>query len=409
MQHDPDTTDAPSALKRSVSLPMLVLYGLGVTVGAGIYVLVGSAAVRAGAHTPLAFVLAAIITGLSAASFAELAQRLPVAAGEAAYVRAAFRSSWLTIMVGCLVVAAGTVSAAAISRGAAGYIGVFLPIEPTVIIAIVLLAMGAVAAFGIDEAVGLASLMTLIELSGLVVIVVAGVWHDPAMLVRAPEIVAGLDDPAAWRGVLSASILAFFAFIGFEGMVNIVEEVENPRHTLPLAIALTLAIATVLYVVVAWVALQAVPHHELAATSAPLSLVFTRLTGASPTFISIIAIFATINGIIAQIVMASRVLYGLARQGALPAALARINPMTRTPLLATAVVVIGAVLLATLLPIDRLAEWTSRVMLLIFALVDAALVAIKLRDGDAPETLAVPVAVPAAGVVSSLLLLVVSF
>lgn len=409
MQGDPNTIPHPQTLKRSIGLTMLVLYGLGVTVGAGIYVLVGAAAARAGALSPIAFLIAALVMALSAASFAELSQRLPVAAGEAAYVAAGFGSRTLAVVVGLLVAAAGIVSAAAISRGASGYIGVFIAADPTLITAVVLVAMGAIAAYGISEAVGIAAVMTLIELSGLAVIVAAGLWRDPFVLTRMSEVTAAVQAPDAWHGIVSASVLAFFAFIGFEGMVNIAEEVTEPRRTLPRAIALTMLISTVLYILVVWIAIHAVPRAELAAAPAPLSLVFARLTGAPPGIISAVAVFATINGIIAQIVMASRVLYGMARQGALPAAIGRVDTTTRSPLVATAIVVALALVLAIALPIEHLAEWATRVMLAIFVLVDAALVAIKRREGPAPGTLAVPIAVPAAGAASAFLLMIASF
>ena len=147
----PPAAPREATLKRSLTLTNAVLYGLGVTIGAGIYVLIGAAAGRAGMYAPLAFVLAAALMGLTAASFAELGGRMPVAAGEAAYVRAAFRSDRLATLVGLLVVAVAIVSAAAIGVGSAGYVGVFLALPEPVRIAIVVLAMGAIAAWGIKE------------------------------------------------------------------------------------------------------------------------------------------------------------------------------------------------------------------------------------------------------------------
>jgi len=137
----PTFGSAPSVpLKRSLSLLQATLYGLGVTIGAGIYVLIGAAAARAGMHAPVAFVLAAVLMAFTAASFAELAGRMPVAAGEAAYVRDAFQSDKLALLVGLLVVAVAVVSAAAISVGSAGYISVFIALPEPVLIAAVVLA-----------------------------------------------------------------------------------------------------------------------------------------------------------------------------------------------------------------------------------------------------------------------------
>lgn len=392
-------------LKRGLGLGLLVLYGLGVTVGAGIYVLVGTAAGRAGLHAPMAFLIAAGVMALSAASFAELATRLPVSAGEAAYVEAGLRSKTLSLLVGLLVVVAGGISAAAIGRGAAGYIGVLVPLPPAVLTAAVVLAMGLVAAWGITEAVTLAAVMTLIEIGGLLAIVAAGLWHDPALVADLPLAFQGLGTGAVWPGILAASFVAFFAFIGFEGMVNVAEEVKRPERTIPLAIALTLGVSSLLYIAVVWVVIRSVPAADLAASAAPLSLAYERLMGASPVLISLIAIFATINGLIVQTVMSSRVIYGLARRRGLPAALGAVSPRARTPLRATMLVVAIILALALAFPIDRLADATTRVMLVVFALVNVALLAMKLRPDTPRAPFHVPIAIPALAALSCVALL----
>jgi amino acid transporter len=175
---------------------------------------------------------------------------------------------------------------------------------------------------------------------------------------------------------------------------------------LPRAILLTLVISTVLYVVVAWVALVSVPTVELAQSKAPLALVFERLTGASPRTMSAIAIVATLNGIIVQIIMASRVLYGLARQGSLPAQLGAVSAVTRTPLLATFLTSGVVLLLALLLPLSHLADITARLTLAVFALVNLSLVRIKARDAAPPSGFVAPAWMPWAGFLTCLLLIV---
>jgi len=395
----PGATAGP-ALARNLSLTLVVLYGLGVTVGAGIYVLIGAAAARAGSHAPIAFLLASTIMGLTAASFAELAARLPVSAGEAAYVEHGFSSQRLGFITGLLVVLAALISSAAIAQGAAGYIGQFIDLPPWVLTLLVIVLTGLVAAWGISEAVGIAAVMTVVEIGGLIVVIAAGLWKDPQIVTRVPEAFSGLGTAAPWPGILGATMLAFFAFIGFEAMVNVAEEVEEPRRTLPLAIAITLVAATVLYILVVWVASHSVPREELAASSAPLSLVFERLTGASPVLISLIAILATVNGVIVQSVMASRVIYGMARQGTLPAVLGHVHGMTLTPLWATATVVVLTSLAALALPLEQLADLTTQAMLVVFGLVNAALLAMKWRPRTDHDGFKVPVWVPAAGVLS---------
>ncbi|MFM9938126.1 MAG: APC family permease [Hyphomicrobiaceae bacterium] len=387
-------------LARSLSLPMAVLFGLGVTIGAGIYVLIGATAGRAGMHAPLAFLLAAIVMAPTAASFAEFATRMPVSAGEAAYVEAGFGSVWLARIIGLLVVSVGIVSAAAIAKGSGGYLRELLPLSLATITVGVVLTMGAVAAWGIVQSVAIAALMTLIEIAGLLVIIVVGAATSPDLVTRLPEIWQGFGSMATVAGVLSASLLAFFAFIGFESLANIAEEVKQPQRTLPRAIFLTLAISTLFYMLIVWIALISVPRAELASARAPLSLVFERVTGASPLAISLIAIVATINGVIAQMVMASRVIYGMADRAWLPPILARVHRRTRTPLYATALTVGAVLLLAVAVQLERLAELTSALTLLIFTVVNAALVLLKLRGGPPPEgTLVMPIAVPMLGTV----------
>ncbi|MBV1696088.1 MAG: amino acid permease [Hyphomicrobiales bacterium] len=400
------TTSPAVALRRSLSLPLLVLYGLGVTVGAGIYVLVGAAAGRAGALAPAAFVIAAIVMGLSAASFSELAARMPVSAGEAVYVKEAFGSPWLSVLTGLLVITAAVVAAATIAKGAAGYLQVFLPL-PTIVLALsVIVVMGLVASRGIAEAAGVAAAMTVNELSGLLAIIAAGLFLKPSLIGGLSEAAHIPTDAAVWRGMLSAAMLAFFAFIGFESIVNLAEEAHAPARQLPRAIFLTLAVSTLLYILVVLVALAFATPEELGAAPAPLSLVFQRTTGASPMVLAAIAVCATVNGIIAQFVLASRVLYGLARQGSLPAVLGRVHAGTQVPHLATAVVVAVAALLALSAPVETLAEWTTRVMLGIFILVNLALVRLKLRGAPAPrDAHAWPLAVPVLGALSCAALL----
>jgi len=180
-------------LNRTLSLPLVVLYGIGVTVGAGIYVLIGVTAGKAGVYAPFAFLLAAAVVALSAGSFAEMAGRLPVSAGEAAYVQEGFRSKHLALGVGLLVITSAIVSSAAISIGAMGYILEFIDVPEGVIIALVVLAMGAIAATGNKESVTFAGLFTLIEVAGLLAIVAAGLIHDPTLVFMLQTVIPPLE------------------------------------------------------------------------------------------------------------------------------------------------------------------------------------------------------------------------
>ncbi len=389
-----------------MTLPLVVFYGLGTTIGAGIYVLIGATAAKAGVYAPSAFVIAALVMVPSACSFGEFVGRLPVSAGEAAYVRQGFRSLVMSVVVGLLVVTAGTVSAAAISVGSAGYLQSFVTLPDALLITIVVVLMGAIAAWGILNSVTMAAILTLIEIAGLLFVIGSGFAADPHLFSKLPQTIPITLETGHWGSILGASLLAFFAFVGFEDLVNIAEETKRPAVTLPWAIFITLGATTILYVLVALVAVLMVPLEDLAQAKAPLSLVFERVAKMPSSMISAIAVVATLNGIVVQMIMASRVLYGLARQGHLPAVLGVVHPATRTPLFATLLVVIVILLLALLFPLAGLAEMTARVTLIVFGLVNLALLLTKLRGDPAPaDAFVVWTWVPLLGVVSCLFLL----
>ncbi|MFN3659415.1 MAG: APC family permease [Pseudolabrys sp.] len=387
-----------SALRRRLSLPLLTLYGLGITIGAGIYVLIGAVAGHAGAHAPWAFLLAGLAMAFTVGSYAELATRIPVAAGEAAYMRAAFHSRLASTLTGFLTVFIGIVSSATVALGSAGYIAQFVAAPPALIVIVVVAVLGAVAAWGILESVLLASLFTLIEAGGLVIIIATGLYAElPLTAAFSPPPL----EPQVLSGIAFASLLAFFAFIGFEDLANVVEEAKLPHRDIPRAMLLTLVVSTVLYLMVAAIAVAAVPPAVLAADPAPLSLVFRSLAGISPATISLIAIAATLNTILAQMTMAARVIYGMARQGDLPSHIGHVHPKTATPLIATALIVAGTLVLALLFPFERLAELTSLATLLVFALVNLSLIKLRRAErhihGPHRPRLRVPLWVPAVG------------
>ncbi|HEY8334093.1 MAG TPA: APC family permease [Tardiphaga sp.] len=400
---DPHAQELP-ALRRRLGLPLLTLYGIGITVGAGIYVLIGAVAGHAGVYAPWSFVLAAVVMAFTVASYAELSTRFPVSAGEAAYVRAAFGSRTLSTATGLLSIAIGVVSSSTVTLGAVGYLQQFVDLPQWVLVVVLVALLAAVAAWGILESVVLAGIFTLIEVGGLLIVIVAALRVDlpiGATLAKLPPLEIG-----ALSGIGFASLLAFFAFIGFEDLANVVEEAENPRRDIPRAMVLTLLVSTVLYVVVAAVAVTAVSTERLAASAAPLSLVFREVAGVSPATISVIAIVATLNTILAQMTMAARVIYGMARQGDLPVSLGAVHQATGTPLLATALIAAAVIALALGVSFVRLAEWTSLATLAVFALVNLALLRLRWRGvASAQPHVTVPVWIPAAGLVSCLVMI----
>ncbi len=380
-------------------MPLLVLYGTGITIGAGIYVLIGAVAGYAGIYAPWSFLLAAVIMALTVASYIELSTRFPVSAGEAAYVKAAFHSRLLSISVGLLTIGIATVSSAAVALGSAGYIQQFLDWPRDLIIVAVVLLLGAFAAWGILESVVLASLFTLIEVGGLVAIIAFAASSNVPIATAITDVPP--FDSTVLSGIAFGSLLAFFAFIGFEDLANVVEEAKQPQRDIPRAMILTLLISTTLYVLVAAVAVRTVSIERLSLSPAPLSLVFRAVAEINPQVISFIAIVSTLNTILAQMTMASRVIYGLARDGDLPLMLAKVHPATGTPVVATALIVACVIPLALSVPFAWLAEGTSLATLVVFALVNLALLRLRCRGALSTHPhIIVPIWMPALGVFS---------
>lgn len=387
-------------LKRSLSLPLLTFYGLGTILGAGIYVLVGKVAVHAGPYVPVAFLVAALLALFSALSYAELAARYPKSGGAAVYVQAGFHRPRLSVFVGLLLILTGMVSSATLVNGFVGYLHVFTDAPAWLVIAVLVLGMGALAAWGIAESVAAAALITVIELGGLIFILAVTGEHLADLPARLAEFVPPAD-LHAWNGIFLGAFLAFYAFIGFEDMVTVAEETKEPVRNVPFAILLALGVATLLYILVALAAVLALPAGELARTEAPFALLYSQATGRAPTVISLISLFAVVNGALIQIIMAARVLYGMSREGWLHVALGRVHRARRTPLLATALVTLGVLVLALWLPLVTLAKATSFITLVAFSFINLALLRIKRRDPRPDGVRVYPAWVPWAGFLSS--------
>jgi len=402
---DPAT---PAKLRRALTTPLLTLYGLGVTVGAGIYVLVGATTAEAGPYAPVAFLVAALVVAFTAFSYAELSTRYPVSAGESAYVEAGFRAGWLATVVGLAVALSGMVSAAAVAIGAASYLQSLSGVSQGLLTVFVVVVMGLIALWGITQSVTVAAVITVIEISGLLFVMVWGFGIAEPLGVAMSEVIPPLAGPH-WIGIGAASLLAFFAFVGFEDIANVAEEVKDPVQTMPKAILWTLVLATLLYIGTSTAVLVAVPLDDLASSAAPLSLVFVGAPDTIQQSFAVIAIVATVNGVLIQMIMASRVLYGLADRGHLPGPLATVSRRTQTPVIATLCVVAIILVLASALPIDALAERTSQIVLFVFVLVNLSLIRLKLRGMSEAVHFRVPMAVPVLGVVTSALLFATAF
>lgn len=385
------------SLRRVLTLWPLIFYGLGVIVGAGIYVAIGAVIARAGDAAPLSFLVAGLVAALTGLCYAELAGRFPEAAGAAAYAKRGFGSDRLAQIVGAGMTFAVAISAASIARGAVLYLVLLVPLPVPLLLALLILCFTAVALLGVRESVGLAASIGLLEIAGLIAATAAGLMATTDFhLSHWPSI-----EWSAWPGLFSGAFIAFFAFIGFETLANLGEEVKDPARTLPRGIVGAVAASIVLYV--------AVSSATVLADKGPDNPLIGLFAGRAASVFATVGFLAVANGVLVQIVMLSRLFYGMARNGQLPAWLGRVHPRTRTP--AAATLVAGGIVLAAalLVPFERLLISANALTLLLFAIVDLALWRVKRQGPAAPGAFTVPVAVPPIAAVLSLVLMVSEF
>lgn len=385
MEHD-------NSLARRITLPLLLFYGLGTILGAGIYVLVGKIAAASGFLAPLAFLVAAVVAGITALSYCQLVVMLPKSSGEAYYVDQAFGIPNLTRAVGLLVVLTGTISCATLANGFVGYLQTFIQVPAAVAVICVVILMTGLALWGIAESLWAATIVTLIEIGGLILVVfVGGSQIEVANIsVEALFVPTSFDELAL---VLAGAFLAFYAFIGFEDMVNIVEEVKEPERNMPRAIILALLISSSLYILVALVAILGMPLETLSASEAPLKHLLEIHSSEMGKWISVISLFAIVNGVLTQIIMASRVLYGMANQGRVPTVFSAVSSKTKTPWVATITIAFLVLLFSLGLPLVTLASYTSFSVLCVFTLVNVALIKLRARPdlaSKAPDIISFP-------------------
>lgn len=376
--------NAQIKLKRTLSLPMLVFYGVGVTIGAGIFALIGEIVGLAGQQAPLAFLLAGIIAAATGLSYAKLAAVYPRAGGEAVFVNIGIGSFWGRV-VGLGVTATAIISSAVVALAFAGYFQQLLHLPTPLITSVVILTLAGIAWFGVRESVIFAAIITLLEIGTLVVIGFMGApnLNDIGFLAQSLNPFAVNANMVA---VSTAAMIAFFAFIGFEDIENMAEETKDAHKNVPRAILLTLVITVIVYMLVALVAVTSMDQAQLAGSKAPIADLFTALTGQSGAPIAVIATIAMVNGILVQIIMASRVLYGMAQEKLVPGIFGLLDAKRQTPLFSTWFVAGLTTILAVSFPLVHLAQATSAIILFVFSLVNFSLWRIARRK-DAPASL----------------------
>lgn len=383
------------SLKRVFGLPTLVIYGVGDILGAGIYAVVGRIAGLSGSLVWASFIVAMVVASFTALSYAEMGGRFPKSGGVAYFVHCAFRKDWLSTIVGWLMFCTCVISMATISRAFAGYVIAVAPGLPDWLIILALFAGLTFVNFrGIKESSILNIICTTLEVSGLILVILVAAFFllggNAGTVATTPPTQAAIG----WAAIIQGAALAFYAFIGFEDLVNVAEEAKDPERNVPRAIVLALGIAGVIYILVSWLSVQVLAPATLAKSGAPLlDVVRQAQPNFPPVFFTIIAAFAVLNTALLNFVTASRLLYGMAREGLLPAWLGKLHPERSTPYRTFLVILPIAVGLAVSGTIQLLAGATATLILVMFCLVNLSLFVIKRRHHPT-SGFRVPIGVP---------------
>jgi APA family basic amino acid/polyamine antiporter len=388
-----------SGLKRSLGLFALVAYGVGDTLGAGIYALVGKIAGMVGPACWMSFFVALCAAGFTALTYAEMSARYPYASGEAHFTFEAFHFRLLSHAVGFLVFMSGITSICAVAHAFAGYLQPFLPDFPkTAIIIPFFLVIGAVTLSGIENSSLTNLVCTAVEVSGLLIVIYAGFSHFGTAQVDYMAFLPELQGAARVQAVLGGAVFAFYAFVGFEDMVKASEEVKDPQKNMPRGILLTLCITGLMYMLVSLSAVTVLSPEALRNSTAPLMDV---VKAGAPRFpvqlFTGIALFAVANTALVNFMMSSRILYGMAHDNLMPRVFGRVHPRFRTPHIATAAVFTIVLILTLTGNLSRLAQSTAVLVLSAFFTVNLSLLRLKFLKSPAPPNFKAPFWAPVLG------------
>lgn len=373
-------------LRRKVGLFGLTAYGVGMILGAGIYALIGSAAAVAGNSVWISFLLGAFISSFTGLSYAELSSSIPRAAAEYSYAKEVFKGDLAPFLVGWTIIFTETVSASTVALGFAGYVkGLFgVPLVLTSLILIVLLSL--LNLVGIEESSRINIVFTLIEASGLLLIVFLSIPY----LGR----VDYYHTPQGIQGILKASTLIFFAYLGFEDIVNLAEESRSPERDIPKALILSVIMTAIFYVFVAIAAVSLADWQELGSSCCPLSFAASKSFGQESAFLtmSAIALFATSNTVLILLIVTSRMIYGMARDGSLPRGLSKISSRG-APWVATLVVMVLSALFVLFGNIEFVAEITNFGTFITFASVNLSAILFRVRKPEWERPFKTPITI----------------
>lgn len=391
--------DATPSLVRSIGPFQLALYALGSMLGSGIYGLIGKAAGQAGTAVWLSFLVALAAALLTALSYASLGSRYPRAGGAAYATHRAFRMPILSFTVGLALVCSGLTSVATQSKIFAANLSALTGLDalpPSLIALGFLLIMTGIVFRGIRESMWVNVACTLIEATGLLIVIAAGssYWGSVNYFEIPPE----KADIGLAIVVLQSSVLTFFAFIGFEDAINVSEECRDPQRTIPIGLLAATAMAAVLYIATSVTVVSVMPPAELAAAPSPLTEVMNRAAPGFPGWImTCIAMFSVANTALVNYITGSRLVYGMSAQGLLPKKLGEVHEARRTPhyaILALLAVLLPLVLIGS---IADLAAATVLLLMLVFIVVNVSLFVLIRRPGEETGKFEVPAVLPLLG------------
>jgi len=375
-----------SELTRHMGLFHLTMYGVGLILGAGIYVLIGEAAGFAGNSMWISFLLGAIVAIFAGLSYAELSALFPKAAAEYTFVKNAFKNHFFGFIIGWLTAITSIIVAATVALGFGGYLTQFIDL-PITVGAILLIGILSIVNFiGIKESAWANTIFALITAAGLVLIIFLGFTIEPV------ESVDYFEAPNGITGIILAFVLIFFAFIGFEDMANVAEEVKRPKKTIPRAIILSVVITGVIYILVSLSVIRILNWEELAVSSAPLADVAHSALGINGSVtLSLIALFATASTVLITLVAGARILYGMAKSNSLPQFFAKIHPKTKTPWIAVVGILVTSTGFAFVGDIVIIANIVVFAVVITFAAINLAVIVLRYTEPDLERPFRVPI------------------
>ncbi|MBX7147579.1 amino acid permease [bacterium] len=383
-------TQVKHTLSRHLGALALIFYGVGDVLGAGIYALVGKIVGVAGNVASLSFVVGAVIAILTGLSYAKLASLYPVSGGASVYIRRAFKGKLFATLVGVLVMATGLASVSTVVNAFAGYGEKLFSLDPLIIKIIILSSISFLCFWGIRESSGVNIILTIMEVLGLVLVIAAG--FKLVSFESANAWVMRFTENIDFNPILLGTTLAFYAFIGFEDLSNLAEEAKNPSRDVPRAILVSILVATVIYITVTILLQMVVDENTIASSTTPLLLIFEK---SGWTFVisyfSILAMMAISNTGLINLIMVSRLLYGMSEEGLAPKIFSKIHHKRKTPWVGVVIATLAVALLVFTGSLKILAQTTSLLILIVFSLVHLSLFKINLQSAKHIAWLTIPV------------------